>query len=71
VKITKDTGYLAGAGGRCYYVSNRVVDFDDDTTPEEILAFIDVERKAWYGQEFDVSIKGRQVHIRRGVDSGD
>jgi hypothetical protein len=71
MKIIADTGYLAGAGGRCYYVSNRVINFDAETTKEEIQAFVDAEKEAWYGQEFSARIEDKRVHIRRGIDSGD
>lgn len=71
MKIDTDTGYLGQQQGRCYYVSQRVINFSDDTTAEEIQAFVDAEQAAWYGQEFSARIEGKRVHIRRGVDSGD
>lgn len=72
MKIVMDSGYAARQTGiRCYYVSERVVDFDPATTPEEVQAFIDAEKKAWYGQEFSARVIAGQVYIRRGVDSGD
>lgn len=71
MKIVTDSGYNGAALGRCYYVTQRVVGFSEDTTGEEIKAFVDVEKKAWYGQEFSARVEGKVVHIRRGVDSGD
>lgn len=71
MKIDKDTGYLGASGGRCYWVYNRYLEFSDDTTPEEIQAFADVEKKNWCGQEFRALVKGQTLHIRKGIDSGD
>lgn len=71
MKIESDSGYIGGQQGRCYYVTNRTVQFSTDTTAEEIQAFVDAEKAGWYGQEFNARIEGKIVRIRRGVDSGD
>ena len=71
MKIEADSGYAGFQAGRGYYVSARVVTFDNDTTTEELHGFIDAEKKSWYGQEFSARIEGKKVHIKRGIDSGD
>lgn len=71
MKIIQDTGWESRSTGcRCYYVHERVVDFDD-ATPEEVQALIDSEKKGWYGQEFSARVIGNRIYLRRGVDSGD
>jgi hypothetical protein len=70
MKIVLDTGWEArNTGCRCYYVSERIVDFD--ATPEEVQSFIATEKKAWYGQEFSARVIENRIFLRRGIDSGD
>lgn len=71
MKIIVDTGYQDFQVGRCYSVGRRTLTFSPDTTTGEVQAFIDAEKKAWYGQEFSAEVSGTTVKIRRGVDSGD
>lgn len=68
--IINDTGWKGVSTGiRCYYASERTVEFDR-ADEAEMKALIEAEKKDWYGQEFSARITGNRIVFRRAVDSG-